>query len=60
MIYELPWPHCGERRAQVRRAPRNQFELELAKGLRGSGRQTFYKPEIKKSTNIYQWDEPNR
>ena len=58
MIYELPYPMCGERRKQVRKPARNQYEEELARTLRG-GTEKFYNTKIKKKP-AYQWDEPWR
>ncbi len=54
-MIELEWPYCGERRKEVRKNPRNQWELELAKSLRGGKETVYEKP--KKPIQVYDWDD---
>lgn len=55
MMYEMPWPHCGERRKIPRKTNMSQWEHKLAKTLRG-GTETIYRTETKQRPKIYQWD----
>lgn len=54
-MYDVDWPMCGERRKEVRKNPRNQWEQKLAESLRG-GKETIIKPEIKKPIKVYDWE----
>lgn len=56
---DLEWPACGERRREVRKNPRNQFEQQLAESLRGQGNENFYNVKPKKLKSTYDWNEPN-
>jgi len=55
---DIKWPACGERRREVRKNPRNQYEQKLAESLRG-GKESFYRVPPKQVA-IYQWNEPGR